>query len=219
MIISTVGRSSLSRLEKQIILYHLNNGGILAFSTDTLYGIGVKAVLSQAVDQLYKVKNREKGKPLILLGSTVAQFQPYISEPKLLQHPLINAYWPGPLTVVLPFEKSSQLFFGQDDPDSIGMRVPDDKILLDLFTFLDFPLLTTSANPSGSSPFREGHSIQSWLLSLSIQELIVLDGGEMEALPSTVIQLFGNDRYKMIREGIISTEELAPFFQVKKKGD
>jgi len=212
MIISTADRSSLSFLEKQIILHHLNNGGILAFPTDTLYGIGVKAVLSQAVDQLYKVKDRDKAKPLILLGSTVAQFQPYLYEPKLLQHPLMNAYWPGPLTVILSFKKSSKLYFGQEDPDSIGMRIPDDKVLLDLFSFLDFPLLTTSANPSGSSPYREGHSIQSWLLSHATKEIIVLDRGEIESLPSTVVRLFENGQYTIIREGIISTEELAPFF-------
>ena len=212
MIISTVDKNLLSLLEKQIILHHLNSEGILAFHTDTLYGIGVKAVLSQAVHRLYEVKVRDKAKPLILLGSSVAQFQPYISEPKLLLHPLINAYWPGPLTVILPFEKSSRLYFGQDDPDSIGMRIPDDKVLLDLFSFLDFPLLTTSANPSGCSPFREGRSIQSWLLSQSNHEMIVLDGGEIETLPSTVVQLFENGRYKVIREGVISTEELTPFF-------
>ncbi|MDD4663244.1 MAG: L-threonylcarbamoyladenylate synthase [Caldisericia bacterium] len=212
MIISTADRSSLSLLEKQIILHHLNNGGILAFSTDTLYGVGVKAVLSQAVDQLYKVKGRDKGKPLILLGSTVAQFQPYISEPKLLHHSLMKAYWPGPLTVILPFEKRSKLYFGQVDPDSIGMRIPDNQVLLDLISFLDFPLLTTSANPSGASPFRKGHSIQNWLLSSSTQKIIILDGGEIDALPSTVIRLFENDRYSLIREGVISMEELDPFF-------
>jgi len=212
MIILTAGRSSLSFLEKQIILHHLNNGGILAFPTDTLYGIGVKAGLSEAVDRLYKVKDRDNTKPLILLGSTVAQFQAYLSNPKLLYHPLMNTYWPGPLTVILPFEKKSELYFGQEDPDSIGIRIPDDTVLLDLFSFLDFPLLTTSANPSGSSPFREGRSVQRWLLSRSTQEMIVLDGGEIETTPSTVIQLLEDGRYRMIREGVISKEELVSYF-------
>ena len=213
MIIPVGGRLSLSLLEKQIVFHHLNNGGILAFPTDTLYGLGVKPGLSRAVDQLYTVKKRDKTKPLILLGASIEQFQPYTTKPQLLQHPLLSTYWPGPLTVVLPFERSSDLYFGQDDPQSIGMRIPNHMLLLDLLSFLDFPLLTTSANPSESIPLRDGQSIQDWLLSASSSECVVLDSGEMENLPSTVIQLLETGQIEFIREGVLLKENLSSFSQ------
>lgn len=212
MIIPVAGRKSLSLLEKTILKDHLNQGGILAFPTDTVYGLGVKPGPAEAVDRLYSLKKRDKKKPLILLGASLTQFEPFTSTEKLLHHPVLSAYWPGPLTVVVPFEKKSGLYFGHDNPQYIGMRIPRQDLLLDLLSYLGFPLLTTSANPSESVPLRSGSCIQQWLLSESSSNCIVLDNGTMEDLPSTVILLTENGPLDIIRAGVLSAEKLSPFF-------
>jgi len=216
MIVSVQEKLALSAPTKKLIQHHLELGGMIAFPTDTLYGFGVKAGNRSGVDLLYRLKNRNESKPLIMMGSDKNQFIPYISDSSQLNQAIFDEVWPGPLTVVMPFRKETGLYFCPKPSDSIGFRIPNLPILLDLLSYLSFPLLTTSANLSGEETYTEGKSIQNWLLTRSSEPAIVLDGGKLQNSPSTVISLNSSSSFTLLRSGSLSIEKIASFFPEKK---
>jgi L-threonylcarbamoyladenylate synthase len=208
MILSVHDRPTLTLLEKKMVFHHVNKGGILAFPTDTVYGIGTKAGIDLSVRRMVQLKNRDRCKPFILLGSSISQFLPYVAFPSLLEHPLLQKHWPGPLTAVLPFQKSSGLFIGAENPETIGVRIPNHSLLLDLLSFLGFPLLTTSANPSGSFPLNKGEAIQEWFISATSEKAFILDTGSGDSIPSTVVRLTDGEQVEILREGKLTKETI-----------
>lgn len=216
MIVSVQGKLTLTATTKKLIQHHLELGGMIAFPTDTLYGLGVKAGNRSGVDFLYGLKNRNESKPLIMMGSNKSQFIPYISDPSLLNQAMFDEVWPGQLTVVMSFRKETGLYFCPNTSDSIGFRIPNLPILLDLLSYLPFPLLTTSANLSGEDTYTEGKSIQNWLLMRSSEPAIVLDSGRLQNSPSTVISLNSSSSFTLLRSGSLSIEKIASFFPEKK---
>lgn len=216
MIVSVQGKFTLTATTKQLIHHHLELGGMIAFPTDTLYGLGVKAGNHSGVDYLYGLKNRNESKPLIMMGSDKNQFIPYTSDPSLFHQAIFDALWPGPLTVVMPFRKETGLYFCPKHSATIGFRIPNLPILLDLLSYLSFPLLTTSANLSGEETYSEGRSIQNWLLTRSSEPVIVLNGGRLQNSPSTVISLSSPSSFSLLRSGNLPIEKIASFFPGKK---
>lgn len=212
MIVSVGGKSALSATSKQLIQHHLHSGCILAFPTDTVYGLGVKAGINTGVDALFELKNRDENKPLVMMSSHKDEFRPYVSMPDLLNHIIFDALWPGPLTVVMPFRKETGLYFCRRSSDSIGFRIPNEPLMVNLLSYLNFPLLTTSANLSGKEPFCDGKSIQGWLLSSKLTHFLVVDKGSLQNQPSTVISLSSPDSFRLLRSGCLPVENISSFF-------
>ncbi len=184
----------------------LKNGDVVAFPTDTVYGVGVDPFQPKAVRKLYQIKGRPIDKPIpILVGSTdaverVAQKLP----PTFAQ--LAERFWPGGLTLIveaksLPPEVTA-------GGHTVGVRMPDHPLALALLHRFGGAIATTSANKSDAPPAISAEEVQSELGALVG---IILDGGQTSTrIASTVLDLSVSPP-QIRRQGGISMEQLAPF--------
>jgi|SaaInlLV_10m_DNA_2_1039722.scaffolds.fasta_scaffold04036_6 L-threonylcarbamoyladenylate synthase len=174
----------------------LLSGKIVAFPTETVYGLGVCADNNTAIDNLYSVKRRSRDKKLSIMISKTEEVSKYVKHVPLIAKKLIGAFWPGPLTIILDL----------DDNSTVGLRNPDNRVIRDLINEVAVPIASTSANISGGSPAIDAQQVIS---NFSDKIDVVLDGGPAEAgNPSTVVKIW-DDTYKIIRHGVIGKERLS----------
>jgi len=131
----------------------LKNDGVIAFVTDTVWGLGCLPYSEKAVKKIYKIKHREAKKPLILMSYDIYPLFDYVVQPieKEAQR-LIKKYFPGALTLVLDKSEKTPDFLTSNLP-TVGIRVPDNKTFADICKNIDGRVLaTTSANISGEPP-------------------------------------------------------------------
>lgn len=189
-------------LEKAISL--LQHGGVVAFPTDTVYGIGASLEFPAALDRIFTSKLRDLGRPLpLLLGSSSDIARVCLHpDPDLIQ--LAANFWPGPLTVALPAREGLPPHVVAPD-GTVGVRVPNHSIALVLAQRCGGALAVTSANVSGEPPATTAGDIGP---DLADRLDLVLDGGIARGgQASTVIRLEG-DTISVIREGAIPTETI-----------
>ena len=182
----------------------LQQGGVVAFPTETVYGLGADALSETAVRRVFQLKGRPPENPLIVHVSSVEMARSVVLQWPDSASMAAAAFWPGPLTLVLP--KASNI------PDlvtaggaAVGVRCPDHPTTLALLEALGRPLVGPSANPSGRvSPTRAEHVSAAF----SDEDVLVLDGGPCRAgIESTVLSLAGEAR--VLRPGVIGAEELS----------
>lgn len=178
----------------------LKRGEVIVYPTETLYGLGVDAENEDAIQRLIEVKGREEGKPISLLVAGEEMLRRVagpIPEPAF---PLMRAFWPGPLTIVLPAsERLSSVLTGPGR--TVGVRVSSHPIAESLVESLGRPITTTSANPAGERPARTLEEARSYFGS---RVTVYIEGGDLGHVPgSTVIEVW-NGGWKMVREGPIS---------------
>ena len=126
----------------------LSNGAVIAFVTDTVWGIGCLPNSKKGVEKIYQIKGRDKSKPLILMSDNIDNLMPYVNNVPKKAEELINEYFPGALTLVM--EKSARtpdcITSGKN---TIGIRIPDNQFFKKLCSVIDGHVLaTTSANLS-----------------------------------------------------------------------
>ncbi len=180
----------------------LKRGGVVAFPTDTVYGLGALALMPESIDRLYSIKGREHTKAIAILIANPQQINEIVLEPGEHIFKLARRFWPGPLTMVLT--RHPDLPEELAPNDTIGVRVPDHPIALKLLEAAG-PLGVTSANLSGG---KNSRSAQDVLDQLSGRVHLVLDGGQTPGgVPSTVVDLTGN-LPKLLRSGPIGEAEI-----------
>lgn len=180
----------------------VKSGGLIAFPTDTVYGIGVSAFQTDAIERIYKVKDRSTLKAIpILLGDP--DFAEQITPPFTpIIEKLAGKFWPGPLTLVLPLLPS--LPENLSPTPTIGLRVPDHPFARALLRGTG-PLAATSANLSGQPSALTAEGV---LAQLGSRVDLILDGGRTPGgLASTVLDC---TRVKptVLREGPVSWEDI-----------
>ncbi len=177
----------------------IREGGIVAFPTETYYGLAVDPDSLAAVVNLFKLKRRQADKPLILLIDSREQLQ-LIAESIPAQFvPFMEKYWPGPLTLVFPARKDicRQL---TGNTGSVGVRISSHPLARELVRRMGKPITATSANRSGQHPASTAAEVQA-MFGDSLDYII--DGGKTPAgLSSTVLGLTGG-RCTVIRQGRI----------------
>ena len=167
---------------------YLRQGQLVAIPTETVYGLAGNALDVKAVSSIFETKNRPSFDPLILHVASLEQVGPFVSEfPEKLKC-LAEAFWPGPLTVLLP-RKASVPDLVTSGLDRVAVRVPNHPLTLALLAQLDFPLAAPSANPFGYiSPTQAGHVDA----QLGTQIPYILDGGACAVgLESTIVGMEG----------------------------
>jgi L-threonylcarbamoyladenylate synthase len=182
----------------------ISNGGLIAFRTDTFYGIGADPLNRLAIRRIRQLKSREESKPILLLISDYDKVASFITKPSELFLSIANEHWPGPLTLVSSarLELPEELTAGSG---TIGLRLPDDDDVRALVRACGGALTATSANPSGSLPARTAVDVETYF-GTGID--LIIDGGEVTAMhPSTVLDLSGPEPL-LIREGTISRKGL-----------
>jgi L-threonylcarbamoyladenylate synthase len=182
----------------------LRRGGLVAYPTDTLYGLGAAAGDDGAVRRLFQAKNRPLDDPLPILVASVEAAQEIAQMEPSLPLRLASHFWPGGLTLVLPREPgfhSLALAGG----DTVAVRVPNHPVPLGLIQELGQPLTGTSANVSGG---RAPLTAADVAAQLGERIDIIIDGGQCPGgMESTVLDLTGESP-RLLREGAISRAEL-----------
>jgi L-threonylcarbamoyladenylate synthase len=181
----------------------LKNGGLVAIPTDTVYGVAAQVHDSQAIERIYRVKERSENKAIAVLIGEMAQLSSVAGSQTQIARRLAEAFWPGGLTLVLP--RHAGLPENLSPRPTIGVRMPDHSFTRRLLT-LTGPLATSSANLSGGPNPRNAQEV---LAQLDGRIELVLDGGDAPGgVPSTVVDCTG-DKIIILRQGAIAPEQLA----------
>ena len=183
-------------------LASLSNHQVIAFPTETVFGLGVFYDDEKAYNLLNKVKNRREDKPYTMMLSDVKEISKYaFIKDKYL--PIINKYMPGSLTILMRAKKCVPAYVTHNT-GIIGIRIPSNKEALDLLKFIKKPLLVPSANKADQKPALSASEVK----AIFKDEIEVIIPGEISSgEPSTIIDLTG-DEIKLIRKGPIPFEEL-----------
>ncbi len=130
----------------------LKAGGVIAFVTDTVWGIGCLPDNKKGVEKIYRLKNRDESKPLILMSDKKENLYPFVKNVCINAKSLMEMYFPGALTLILEKSEKTPLFV-TSNKNTVGIRVPANKTFQKLCSLIDGHVLaTTSANISGQSP-------------------------------------------------------------------
>ena len=182
----------------------LRVGELVVYPTETFYGIGADPFSASALARLFRVKEREPGRPVGLIAADAAMAFSVAREVPIDALRLADAFWPGPLTIVMPAREdiASELA----GPDGIGVRVSPNPVARDLSAGLGRPITATSANLSGEAP---ASTLDEARAGLGEKVKVYLEGGRLTAsAPSTVIAVSGHG-WRMIRVGAISEDQIA----------
>lgn len=180
----------------------LKNGGLVAFPTDTVYGLAALPFNPEFIERLYTAKGRNSERAIAILLGNKDQLKQVASEVSETAHRLATRFWPGPLTLIVP--KAPSLPKVLSPNPTIGVRIPDHPVAR-AFLQLVGPLAVTSANLSGKGNTRTAQEV---FTQLEGRIDLILDGGQSTAgVPSTVVDCTGPEPI-IIREGPVSQKDL-----------
>ncbi|QGQ93464.1 threonylcarbamoyl-AMP synthase [Paenibacillus psychroresistens] len=193
----------------------LRSGKCVAFPTETVYGLGADATNTNAVENIYKAKGRPTDNPLIVHISHVDQLNTLVTEVDEVSQLLIDAFWPGPLTLVLPVKLGAVSPLVTAGLSTVAVRMPAHPIALQLIEAAGCPLAAPSANRSGRpSPTRAEHVRD----DLDGRIEAIIDAGPTGVgVESTVIEVV-DGRIHLLRPGGITKEQLTAFGTVLEAG-
>jgi tRNA threonylcarbamoyl adenosine modification protein (Sua5/YciO/YrdC/YwlC family) len=182
------------------IVNELRNGNLVITPTDTVYGIMGDSKNRDVIEKVYEAKKRDKRKPLILLVSDIDMLKEYTKELNNLEEELIKRYMPGKLTIIL--KKNDKVMNSiTNNSEYVGIRIPDNKYLIDIINKLGNPVISTSANLSNEEVITDIHSINKELLEYIS---FIYDGGIIKASSSTIIKVVDNN-IEFLREGELAS--------------
>jgi L-threonylcarbamoyladenylate synthase len=191
-----------TNIEEAIVA--LENNNIIALPTETVYGLAGNAFSESAIEKIFALKNRPHYNPLIVHIKSIDYLQLVAKEIPAIALQLASTFWPGPLTLVLKKQDNIPSIV-TGGKDTVGVRVPNHPVALELLNKLDFPLAAPSANPFGSiSPTTAGHVYNYFADTLDV----ILDGGPcIKGIESTIIG-FENECPVLYRQGSITLEAI-----------
>jgi tRNA threonylcarbamoyl adenosine modification protein (Sua5/YciO/YrdC/YwlC family) len=183
-------------------------GGVVAFPTDTIYGLGCSLFDIDAVEMLARMKRRERGHAFISLIPEPLQAWGLGAEVSAVAERLIDQYWPGPLSLILrasPLVPVQVLGRG----GTIALRCPRDTLCQRILERIGGPVVSSSANLSGEPPAESAAEV---VAAFGNQLDLILDGGPRRARPPTTLVDVSGERPRLLRRGALDvTAELGPF--------
>ena len=199
------------RISLEEAINRLNRGEVIAIPTDTVYGLAAKSTDHAAIDRLYSLKQREKNKPMVIQLAQYEDLQEFGYVEDLSDIDLIESFWPGMLTIVLPVDLTCVHTIIRAGLDTTAFRIPNhfirEKLLVDCG-----PLVVSSANLSKKMPALCVEEIE---LSFG-KDFPIVDGGRLFGQASTVIQK-ENGLWIILREGRITSTDLARVLTYRPK--
>ena len=204
--------------DKQIMMEAgelLKSGALVAFPTETVYGLGANALDEKAAAKIYAAKGRPSDNPLILHISDIRMLDGIVSEVPDTARILMEKFWPGPMTLV--FKKKPEVPYGTTGGlDTVAVRYPSHNVALEIINAAGVPIAAPSANTSGRpSPTKASHVIE----DMDGKVDMIVDGGEVGiGIESTIIDVTG-DVPMILRPGYITktmVEDLVGEVQVDK---
>ncbi|OGW24690.1 MAG: threonylcarbamoyl-AMP synthase [Nitrospirae bacterium GWC2_42_7] len=191
----------------------IKEGGIVAFPTETFYGLGVKYDNISALKKLYEIKKRPKEKAMPLIIDDMKMLSMVASSVSDIAHKLMQKFWPGPLTLLLNAKEDlSEFIVGE--AGKVAVRMPGESFALDFAKALEFPITATSANISGVPPAdTPGNVVMHFGDNLDL----LIDGERTPGgMPSTIVDASG-DEIRIMRSGVIPSEEILKFVSFHPK--
>ena len=178
----------------------LRQGGVIAFPTETTYGIGCDPRDARAVRRIFRLKVRDQGNPLLLVASSFAQAESVaiIDE---ANRDIAKKHWPGPLTLILPVRNDAEIARGAAVAGTVAVRVSSSEIVHRLTHAFGFPIVATSANKSGKSEARSADEVR----EIFGERLdLIIDAGRLpKRRPSTVAKISPDGKVHVIRKGAV----------------
>ncbi len=180
----------------------LNSGGIIVYPTDTIYGVGCDIFNKEAVKKIYQLKKRESKKPLSIICADFKQIAQYaiLSD---ANYRLIKKVLPGPFTFILKAKNKLPATFIAKNK-TVGIRIPDNQICLQIVKALERPIITTSLNLSGEDVMTSPSQLSK---ELANKIDLIIDVGSLPQEPSTVVNLTTEEPI-ILRQG---KGDLSPF--------
>lgn len=190
----------------------IKEGDIVAFPTETVYGLGADALNPLAVAKIFALKERPSFDPLIVHIASISDIKRLTSINDDRVYKLAEKFWPGPLTMVLPKNEIVPDIVTSGLP-TVGLRMPNNEIALELIKTAECPIAAPSANKFGRISPTSAEHVRKHLPLVSY----ILDGGHTTVgIESTVIAL-NSDGFIILRQGIITQEDLETVLPVSKK--
>lgn len=175
------------------------------YPTETVYGIGVAVGRAEAPDVLFDIKRRPHGKPVAWLVGSVDDLARYGSGVPDFAQAIARTFWPGPLTLIVNASEAVPPAFRSQE-GTIGLRMPDNRTVLELIERVGAPLATTSANFSGCTPPQSFDQVDPELLD---QVAAFLDDDEEKSGVSSTVLDCTKDHPVVVREGAITIKDIA----------
>jgi L-threonylcarbamoyladenylate synthase len=177
----------------------LQNGGIIAYPTETFYGIGAKFDSDDALKKIYGIKQRPQDKAMPLIIGERDLLPVIAVGVSITASALMDKFWPGPLTLIIPARENLSEYITAGT-HAVAVRIPGESFALRLAQTAHFPITATSANLSGLPPARD---IETVLRYFGDRIDLIIDAGPTPGgLPSTIVDARGS-ALKILREGVI----------------
>jgi L-threonylcarbamoyladenylate synthase len=206
-IISKAARYDFTPLGKIVL-----NGGLIAYPTDTIYGLGCHPLHEQAVERLYDIKGREKKEPFIVLLDSVRQLKDWCPVLPGIALPFIKQ-WPAPLTLVLKVRTELPEFLTRGG-NTLAFRVPDSFLCRRIIRACGGALISTSANFSGQDPLTKPQDISNQFKDHLDAMVITIP---QEGVASTVVSIV-DGKITLLRKGSFSEGKLERIFESVQSG-
>ncbi|MBR3673419.1 MAG: threonylcarbamoyl-AMP synthase [Clostridia bacterium] len=192
-------QQSIDEEELKKCIETINKGGLVIFPTETVYGIGANAYNEEAVRKIYEVKMRPDEKPLSIMVSSIDEISKYAIISNEIEEKIIKKYMPGPITIVLK-KKPGVFDYISSGKNTIGIRIPDNEIILKILKEAKLPIVAPSANISGKP---SGIILSEILKDFDGKVDICIDGGKAKlSEPSTIVKVVDN-KPVILRQGRI----------------
>jgi L-threonylcarbamoyladenylate synthase len=185
-----------------IIRERLIQGDLIGLPTETVYGLAANVFNSNAVSAIFETKNRPTSNPLIVHVASLSHARALVNHFPEKAEQLAQVFWPGPLTLILPKNKSVSQLVTANQPN-VAIRVPNHPTTLSLLNQLDFPLVAPSANPFNRISPTTAEHVDGYFPSI-----YTLDGGACKAGVESTIVGFEGDEVVLLRHGAISIEAI-----------
>lgn len=194
----------LTQFEVQAIIKSLKEGGVVAFPTETVYGLGADISNEMAIQKIYSLKGRDFQKPLSIFVSSLEMLEEYVCEITPEAERLVKKYWPGPLTLIFKANQnvSKTVCAGGD---TVGVRMSSHPIVAHILREFEKPITATSANVSGL-PSAQSYEQVLHYFSTKI-DYVVESKWEGATLESTVVDVTGLE-CRILREGELTRQEI-----------
>ena len=197
-------QQSINQNELDDCVKTLENGGLIIFPTETVYGIGANAYCEKSVKRIYEVKKRPDEKPLSILVSGIDEISKYAVISNEIEEKIIKNFMPGPLTIILK-KKNGMFDYISSGKNTIGIRIPDNNIIMGILKKAQLPVVAPSANISGMP---SGIILEDILKDFDGKVDICINGGKARlSEPSTIVQVVDN-KPVILRQGKIKLEEI-----------
>jgi len=182
----------------------IKEGGLVLFPTETVYGIGANAFDDEAVKRIFVAKGRAQDNPLILHVSDMEMLEQIAENISELEYKLMETFWPGPFTIILN-KKKDVAKEATCNGNTVGVRMPSNRIAYELIKKAGVPIAAPSANVSGRP---SGTNVKDIINELQGKVDYIIDGGESDiGLESTVVRVIDNE-IKILRPGKITKEDI-----------